>query len=305
VYLDYFLFLTVFTLPYINHPSALSLTADGKRSHPMPSVPHRMSSIPNQSLQMSQLLTNVEESQPNEDFLKKNTQEVATGVLGAVLKSSTLGIAVFDRELRYLNVSEGLARINGLPVEQHIGRTVREILGPAASVVESLLKHVLNTGEPVIEAQITGRLPSKEQAGHWSVSYFPVKAPDGTVHAVGGVIHEITPQAELEDLMKSAIRPIRDTTGISDSRLTSVQQDSSPFTVSVEPIHEHDAELSARQTELVVLLANNKSNKEISVTLGIAVKTVETYRDRLYLKLHIHSIVELVKYALRHKLIEL
>jgi PAS domain S-box-containing protein len=271
----------------------------------MPSVPTRMPSTPKPSLQMSKSVSDVEESHPNEVFLKENNQEIAAGMLGALFKSSMLGIAVFDHKLRFLSVSESLARINGLPVEQHIGRTVREILGPIASVVESLLGQVLNTGEPVIEAQITGRLPSREQQGHWSVIYFPIKAPEGTVHGVGGLIHEISPQAELEDLMKSAIRLIRDTTGISDSRLPSVQQDSLPFTASFDSVHEHDAELSARETELVVLLANSKSNKEISVTLGIAVKTVETYRNRIMLKLDIHSIAELVKYALRHKLIEL
>jgi PAS domain S-box-containing protein len=231
--------------------------------------------------------------------------QVAAGLLQTLFQCSTVGIAVFDRELRYLSVSKSLARINGLPVEQHIGRTVREILGPTASVVESLLRHVLNTGEPVIEAQITGMLPSRKQPGHWSVSYFPIKAPEGTVHAVGGLVHEISPQAELEDLMKSAIRLIRDTTGISDSRLPMVQQDSLPFTVSVDSVHEHDATLSARETELVVLLANSKSNKEISVTMGVSVKTAETYRNRVMLKLDIHSVAELVKYALRHKLIDL
>jgi DNA-binding NarL/FixJ family response regulator len=108
--------------------------------------------------------------------------------------------------------------------------------------------------------------------------------------------------------MKSDIQPIRDTTGMSSSQndLLSVQQDSPPLTASIEVVRKGDhARLTARQTELVVLLANSKSNKEVSVTMGISVKTAETYRDRLFLKLHIHSMAELVKYALRHKLTEL
>jgi len=274
----------------------------------MPSVPARMPSTPKPSMQMSQLVTNVEESYTNEDFLKKNNQEIAAGMLGALFESSMLGIAVCDRELRYLSISEGLARINGLPVDQHIGRTVKEVLGPAGSVAESLLRHVLNTGESVIEAQITGKLPGREQPRHWSVSCFPIRLSDGTVHAVGGLVHDISPHTELEGLMQSAIRLIRDTTGISSSQNhpPSIHQDSLPFTASIDSVHEeHDAALSARETELVVLLANSKSNKEISVTMGISVKTAETYRNRVMLKLDIHSIVELVKYALRHKLIEL
>jgi DNA-binding NarL/FixJ family response regulator len=62
--------------------------------------------------------------------------------------------------------------------------------------------------------------------------------------------------------------------------------------------------LSAREREVTQLLAKSKSNKEVSSILGISVKTVETYRARVMLKLDLHSLAELVRYAVRHKMIE-
>jgi DNA-binding CsgD family transcriptional regulator len=62
--------------------------------------------------------------------------------------------------------------------------------------------------------------------------------------------------------------------------------------------------LSPREIEVIRLLAESKSNKEVASTLGISVKTAETYRARVMLKLDIHSIGGLVRFAVRHNLIQ-
>lgn len=62
--------------------------------------------------------------------------------------------------------------------------------------------------------------------------------------------------------------------------------------------------LSSREREIVQMLAEGKSNKEIATQLSISVKTVETHRATIMRKLDINSIVELVHYAIRNKLVE-
>jgi len=64
-----------------------------------------------------------------------------------------------------------------------------------------------------------------------------------------------------------------------------------------------DSPLTARETEVVRLLALGKSNKEIASTLYISVRTVETHRRTIFNKLDINSIAMLVRYAIRHRLI--
>jgi len=59
-----------------------------------------------------------------------------------------------------------------------------------------------------------------------------------------------------------------------------------------------EAVLTPRENEILRLLAGGKSNKEISAALGITVRTVETHRAKIMLKLEVHSIAELIHYAL-------
>ena len=63
-------------------------------------------------------------------------------------------------------------------------------------------------------------------------------------------------------------------------------------------------ELSPRETEIVRLLADGKSNKQVSSLLDISVKTVEAHRSRVMLKLDLNSLVGLVHYAIRNRLVE-
>ncbi len=60
--------------------------------------------------------------------------------------------------------------------------------------------------------------------------------------------------------------------------------------------------LSAREREVLQLLAEGKATKQIALLLDISVKTVETYRSRLMSKLDLRSVPELTKYAIREGL---
>lgn len=57
-----------------------------------------------------------------------------------------------------------------------------------------------------------------------------------------------------------------------------------------------------REVEIIRLLAEGKANKEIAAKLGITIRTVETHRANIMLKLGLHSLAELIHYAIRHKI---
>jgi RNA polymerase sigma factor (sigma-70 family) len=61
--------------------------------------------------------------------------------------------------------------------------------------------------------------------------------------------------------------------------------------------------LTPREREIAQLLAEGKTNKEVAAVLGISAKTVETHRANIMLKLSLHSITDLVHYAIRNKMI--
>jgi DNA-binding NarL/FixJ family response regulator len=58
-----------------------------------------------------------------------------------------------------------------------------------------------------------------------------------------------------------------------------------------------------REIEVIRLLADGKSNKEIATQLGITVRTVETHRAKIMLKLGFHSLADLIYYAIRNELV--
>jgi DNA-binding NarL/FixJ family response regulator len=62
--------------------------------------------------------------------------------------------------------------------------------------------------------------------------------------------------------------------------------------------------LTARERQIVQLLAEGRSNKEVAAALGISIKTAEAHRANIMRKLGAHSIGEVVRYAIRNRLVE-
>jgi hypothetical protein len=111
---------------------------------------------------------------------------------------STIGFAIFDRQLRFQALNNVLATTNGIAAEAHLGRTVREILGDVAEKIEPAFERVLVTRKPVLK-QCAGKLSARPEVVHWIASYFPVKDSAGKVQRVGAVVVELTDQKKLQN----------------------------------------------------------------------------------------------------------
>ncbi|MGF1598962.1 MAG: SpoIIE family protein phosphatase [Acidimicrobiales bacterium] len=114
-------------------------------------------------------------------------------LLTTVLERAPIGFALVDEDLRYELVNEVLAEINGLSIDDHIGRRMSDLLPEVAEVVEPLLRSVLETGEPVLGVEVTGSTPARPGVERtWSASYYRLELDD---HARAGLfIEEVTEQ---------------------------------------------------------------------------------------------------------------
>lgn len=73
-----------------------------------------------------------------------------------------------------------------------------------------------------------------------------------------------------------------------------------------DPIEKQELpNLTKREMEILRLIANGKNNPEIADQLSISVRTVETHRRNLMQKLQVNSVVELLRFASKHNLIDL
>jgi DNA-binding NarL/FixJ family response regulator len=62
--------------------------------------------------------------------------------------------------------------------------------------------------------------------------------------------------------------------------------------------------VTAREREIIQLVAEGHTNKDIASTLGISVKTIEAHRANIMRKLHLRSVSDLVRYAIRNKIVQ-
>jgi DNA-binding NarL/FixJ family response regulator len=62
--------------------------------------------------------------------------------------------------------------------------------------------------------------------------------------------------------------------------------------------------VTVREREVIQLVAEGQSNKEVASTLGISVKTIEAHRANIMRKLHLRSVSDLVRYAIRNKSVQ-
>ena len=117
------------------------------------------------------------------------TLEQDLAALDALFDSSPLGVAIFDRNLRYVRVNQALADMNGLPAAAHLGRTVADVLDPAVAVeLTALQREVLATGRPVIDLVAT----APRGAGHRSMSYHRLVDRAGRVLGVSATVMDVT-----------------------------------------------------------------------------------------------------------------
>jgi DNA-binding NarL/FixJ family response regulator len=62
--------------------------------------------------------------------------------------------------------------------------------------------------------------------------------------------------------------------------------------------------VTAREREIIQLVAEGRSSKEAASTLGVSVKTIEAHRANIMRKLHLRSVSDLVRYAIRNRIVQ-
>lgn len=130
--------------------------------------------------------------------------ERALAALDSLLVAAPAGVSFIDTELRWVRVNETLAQMNGATIEEHLGRTVRDVLGARADEIEPWLRRVIESGEVVVR-ELVGRTPSDAHVlRSFLVSLFPVRAATGDILGVGGIVMDITERKLIEDALRAS-----------------------------------------------------------------------------------------------------
>ena len=105
------------------------------------------------------------------------------------------------------------------------------------------------------------------------------------------------------DDLTTAVEALQRHKSIFSSRVSDLIMDGYLQQHRVGPAAAKAPKLSPREREVVQLLGEGKTTKEVAMVLNVTVKTAETHRSNLMLKLKLHSIAELVLYAVRNEIV--
>ncbi|HEX5220064.1 MAG TPA: PAS domain S-box protein [Verrucomicrobiae bacterium] len=137
--------------------------------------------------------------------------------LEAIYESTPLGMSTLDTQLRFRRVNERMARIDGVAMAEHIGKTVREVIPSLADQAEHALHQVLATGRPArfeFHGETRAR-PGVERI--WDERWYPLRDKGGEIAGVGIVAEEITERKrweaalrESEDRFRTLVEQVKD-----------------------------------------------------------------------------------------------
>jgi PAS domain S-box-containing protein len=142
------------------------------------------------------------------DVTKRQQQQEAAlrqlAEIETIYRSAPIGLSVLDTDLRFVRINQRLAEMNGLPVEEHLGRTVRELLPELADTAEALLRPVLETGEPLLNVEIRGETPAQPGVERiWLEHFLPLKEGDRVV-GISIVCEEVTDRKQMEEALRES-----------------------------------------------------------------------------------------------------
>jgi two-component system sensor histidine kinase/response regulator len=127
--------------------------------------------------------------------------------LNAFFSCAPVGLTILDEQLRFVQINELLADINGLSQSEHIGKTLWEIVPEVAPFIASIHKQVLQTGKPVLNMEVSTALPwQRDIIRHFLTSYFPIFEEDTRPSGVGTVVIEITDRKHTELALQESQR---------------------------------------------------------------------------------------------------
>jgi PAS domain S-box-containing protein len=134
------------------------------------------------------------------EYAARQSQEI----VNAFFSSSAIGFGILDSQFRYTRVNDVLPRMAGLKPEDLLGTPVSQVFGETGLRAETVLRGVVESGQPVLDREVSAELPGKPgDPRHWLVNYFPIREDGGAVTQVGVTAVDVTARRNAEDALRT------------------------------------------------------------------------------------------------------
>lgn len=140
-----------------------------------------------------------------EETLRESVQQSRAYIaeLQAIYATTPVGLCFLDADLRYICVNDKLAEMDGLPVREHIGRTMREVVPALADFIEPYLRRAIKEGEPVEELEIHGATAGQPGMDRNLLAHIhPVSDETRGIYGLNVALQEITERKKAEETIR-------------------------------------------------------------------------------------------------------
>ncbi len=214
--------------------------------------------------------------------LRREAEEEPDTPAAGLLYAESTGVALLDNKGRFIECNQAFARIDGTPRADHLGRSLAELLPQVWRHIRVAVEEPLANCRPVHGTEINGRLTRGSRADCcWLVTLNAARCtpPQGRFFLL---ITDLTERRSVED------RILCGAAGVGGPREL--------LCASVHRKEKHNG-LSARKRQILALIGNGRTTKEIAAALSLSGHTVGQHRKNICRRLCLHSTAELVAFA--------
>ncbi|MCM2370684.1 chemotaxis protein CheB [Aporhodopirellula aestuarii] len=154
--------------------------------------------------------------------LKRSKQIAQTRLaeLETIYEATPIGLSFIAKDRTYRSINRRLAEVNGVSVEDTIGKTLRDVLPePLVEGVEQCYEQVFATGKPIDDLEVIGQTHADEKLHKYRVSYHPVfdkHADDAEVIGVNSVVEDVTDLRRMQLELSTSEERLRQIAEVSD-----------------------------------------------------------------------------------------
>ncbi len=124
-------------------------------------------------------------------------------ILDSMLANAPVGLAFFDRHLRFVRINQVFANLTEIPLSRHLGRAVSELMPEeVAEPLEHALASVFETEGNVREIELSGRTLESNQPWTWLVSVYPVRTTTEQIRWAGIIVRDVSERARAEEALR-------------------------------------------------------------------------------------------------------
>ncbi|MCZ6672379.1 MAG: PAS domain S-box protein [Verrucomicrobia bacterium] len=125
--------------------------------------------------------------------------------LAHLYQAAQIGLCVTDTDHRYVRINQQLCDFNGKSIEEHVGRTIHEMIPHIADQIVSMFQSVIDSAKPILGHEVRGSTTAHSNEERIFLGdHYPLCSKDGKVLYVHTMVRDITKQRQAETLLKQA-----------------------------------------------------------------------------------------------------